>query len=154
MKGLWCAGAWLCVASLCAAGCGSGISTAKVSGKVTVAGAPMAGIQVSFVPTSGRGANGITDAEGKFTLNTVSKGDGAVPGKHKVTFAKSAFDPSKGPPAAYNYGAKGGTPGQGPPSMPGGPLPFNEKYTRGDTSGFEVEVVAGKNNEFTFDLEK
>ena len=74
-------------------GCGSG-NTVKptlekvvpVSGTLTYQGKPLENYQVSFLPDDGRrAAVGITDASGKFTLGTNDLGDGAPPGKHKVT---------------------------------------------------------------------
>ena len=124
------------------AGCGgTGLDTAKVSGTVKVAGQPMAGIQVTFTPSQGRPAIGVTDASGNFTLSTLAANDGAVPGKHKVKFGfsdASAATPDSSAP---------------PPSEPP-PAPFNAKYTSDQTSGLEKEVVAGKANVFDFDLEK
>ncbi len=75
------------------AGCGSGAEmrptlekVVPVSGTVTFQGKPLEYHQVSFIPTDGRrAAVGTTDASGKFTLGTNGVGDGAPPGKHKVT---------------------------------------------------------------------
>jgi hypothetical protein len=154
---------WLaCLAAVlvvpCFLGCnGPGADTAKVQGKVTVAGQPMAGVAVNFAPESGRPASGITDSSGNFTLATFSKGDGAIPGKHKVSFSYSNVQlgpdgkpPAGGPDNTVPTGSGGGMPK--PPMMPG--TPFNSKYTSGSTSGIEVEVTKGKTNEFTWDLEK
>jgi hypothetical protein len=140
------AGVWLI-------GCnGPGVDLADVRGKVTVAGQPMAGITITFTPESGRPATGVTDASGNFTLSTFSSGDGAVPGKHKVAFAKSATgDLTKGPPMTIPDPSAGGK-----PMPPTGPeTPFNSKYTNPDTSGITVDVLAGKTNEVgPWDLEK
>lgn len=97
------------------AGCGGG-SVAKVSGVVTLDGAPVEGATVSFTPASGDGGGvggsaGKTDAEGRYTLRTVV-GDrpGAAVGKHKVTISKFKEDPKnpegKGQefiPAKFNH---------------------------------------------------
>ena len=156
MKGSWLAvitlsGLWL-------AGCNNPSSGfAPVKGKVTVAGAPMAGITVGFTPASGRPASGVTDASGNFELSTYSKGDGAAPGKYKVFFSyapPSITSEGGKPPSAPDYtkrpDPKAGT------AQPGAPaLPFNQKYRSVDTSGIEVEVTAGKTNEGgPWDLEK
>ena len=84
--------------ALTAVGCGGG--TANVSGVVTLDGKAVEGATVTFTPDSkdggGVGASyGKTDAEGRFTLRTVS-GDksGAVVGKHKVTISQSLPDPT------------------------------------------------------------
>jgi len=98
------------------AGCGGG--SARVSGVVTLDGAPVEGATVSFTPASGDGGGlggsaGKTDAEGRYTLRTVV-GDrsGAAVGKHKVTISKFRED-SKSPegkgqdliPAKFNTGS-------------------------------------------------
>ncbi len=136
----------LCVAVLLATGCGSSLNTAKVNGKVTVAGQPVADIVVTFMPEGGgRPAMGVTDASGNFSLSTLGNQDGAVPGKHKVAFSKSApppaSDPSQVAPADYN-----------PKPVE---LPFNAKYATAETSGITADVEAGKaNNLPAWDLEK
>jgi hypothetical protein len=88
---------------LALAGCG-GVRAVPVSGTVTVDGKPVEHVGVNFAPleTSGAarpGSSGVTDAEGRFTLQTVGKRrvGGAVPGKHRVTLfeggAPGAYDP-------------------------------------------------------------
>jgi hypothetical protein len=85
------------VALVCAVavGCGGGgISaprTAPVSGTVTFKGKPAVGVTVTFHPKFDMGAvkftpNGVTNKEGRFTLNTAAPGDGAPPGDYTVTF--------------------------------------------------------------------
>jgi hypothetical protein len=153
MKSGWLAGLTGAIAVLCLVGCdGIGVPTAPVEGTVTVAGKPMEGITVTFTPDAGRVAQGITDASGKFTLNTLSS-KGAVPGKHKVSFAYTSvkLDASGKPPPGM--GPDNINTGKGPPVMPG--APFNSKYSSPATSGIEVEVVADKTNTVgPWDLEK
>ncbi|MBM80742.1 MAG: hypothetical protein CMJ78_09130 [Planctomycetaceae bacterium] len=78
-------------------GCGGGsdrMATVKVSGKVTFNGQPLEGAQVQFL-SDGEGVNrgpaarGTTNAQGEYTLSTYEPGDGAVPGKKKVTITKT-----------------------------------------------------------------
>jgi hypothetical protein len=80
---------------LCLAGCGSGAGykLAPVSGKVTLDGQPLAGATVTFQPeasskegTAGPGSAAVTDAAGKFVLQTAEakRRPGAVVGKHTV----------------------------------------------------------------------
>lgn len=74
-----------------AIGCQSeeGLDTSPVSGVVTFRGAPIEGAQVTFVPTQGgMSAVGVTDAEGRYSLTTRSKDDGAVPGSYTVKITK------------------------------------------------------------------
>jgi hypothetical protein len=70
------------------AGCGpSGPAMVKVTGTVTLDGAPVAGANVMFMPAStGKPAQGVTDAAGKFELNTNpdKPGDGAQEGEYIV----------------------------------------------------------------------
>ena len=67
-------------------GCGpSRPQTMYVDGVVTLDGEPIEGAAVLFSPEEGRPASGITDAQGKFELQTFEPRDGAVLGKHKVT---------------------------------------------------------------------
>ena len=153
MKGAWQSGVMLIVALSLLVGCGPPIDTVPVQGTVKVAGQPVPGIVVSFLPAQGRPASGTTDSSGNFKLSTLSKEDGAVAGKHRVSFAMSSIaGGQKGASSAPSY-TKSDPNSKGPPT--GGPAsPFNSKYTRADTSGIEVEVVAGKTNEFSWDLEK
>jgi hypothetical protein len=83
-----------------ACGCGGGVAydVVPVSGKVTLDGQPLAGVDVSFQPTGSRpgsavpGSTGITDAQGNYKLTIVgeTEKEGAVPGKHIVRLSKAA----------------------------------------------------------------
>ena len=81
-------GVWL-------AGCGGGPKPpefVKVEGKVTVDGATIKGLTVSFYPDDARGTKGpmsfgVTDADGKYKLVGPMSRPGAIPGFHKVTIA-------------------------------------------------------------------
>jgi len=73
------------------AGCGSSNpSTYPVTGTVTHDGKPLAGANVGFSATdeNTRGAIGVTDSEGKYSLTTFEQGDGAMAGTFKVTISK------------------------------------------------------------------
>ncbi len=74
-------------------GCGGpGYEVAPVSGRITLNGKPIAEIHVSFQPSQegnsepGPGSFGKTDAEGRYSLQTVAEPprDGAVVGSHVV----------------------------------------------------------------------
>ncbi|MEO1496176.1 MAG: hypothetical protein AAFV43_03395 [Planctomycetota bacterium] len=73
-------------------GCGgSKYDLAKVTGTVTIDGMPYTG-KVLFYPArkgeaivAGRPSYGLPDADGRFTLNCVKPGDGAMVGEHTVT---------------------------------------------------------------------
>ncbi|QDU75873.1 hypothetical protein Pan97_29150 [Bremerella volcania] len=58
-----------------------------VSGKVTVDGTPIAGLQVSFEPIEGRRSTGVTDHNGQYALAYLKDYPGAVLGDHQVRIA-------------------------------------------------------------------
>jgi hypothetical protein len=137
----------------------AGVPTFPVSGTVTLNGAPAAGIAVSFVPDgSGESAVGVTDATGKYTLTTRKSGDGAVPGRYKVTMAKyeGKETPTTDPSQAHaNYDISNEyPPGYNPDAVPEAPPSQNllpAQYSDPATSGFSAEVVKGENT-YNFDL--
>jgi hypothetical protein len=108
----------LAALALLSAGCGSQpYRTARVSGRVTLNGSPLADAAVTFQPvpvkgdSPGPGSGGVTDAEGRYTLTVVGKTTrGAVVGKHKVRITMFQKDDSaddrpkrvKRLPAKYN----------------------------------------------------
>lgn len=75
-------------------GCGPKYpETIPVAGTVTLDGKPVAGAAVVFTPEEGQQATGTTDDSGRFELSTFQLGDGALPGTHRVTVAKTTTDP-------------------------------------------------------------
>ena len=77
-----------------ATGCGDGRpARIAVGGSVTYRGKPLEGASVTFIPKGARPASGQTDAQGRFTLQTFSSGDGVVAGDHVVCIIKSVPDP-------------------------------------------------------------
>lgn len=82
---------WGSLLTLCAillAGCGSGDRPplGSVSGTVTVNGEPFSGVIVSFMPDKGRPATGMTDDNGRYTLEYVQGVKGCKTGPNKVVF--------------------------------------------------------------------
>lgn len=78
------------LAALLAAGCSGDPPLAEVSGKVVLNGQPLKNVRVDFQPdpdkgTRGKGATGVTDDNGNFTLKYDGAKPGAVVGHHKVT---------------------------------------------------------------------
>jgi hypothetical protein len=114
----------------------------RVSGVVTHAGKPVADAVVSFRPKNRPMAFGGTDAAGRFTLNTFSKGDGAVKGVNRVAIV----------PLSPGYDSPPGTEQAIPPQKETERPDIPKKYRQEQTSGLDVEVIAGKRNEFTFEL--
>lgn len=133
----------LLAACLAIAGCAKPgrAPTAKASGTLSAGGAPLTGVNVTFTPAAGRSASATTDAEGRFSLSTFAPGDGAVPGKHRVTLSlKEADVPMPGTPEAAAYK---------PPS-----LPFAKKYAGLATTDLEVEIPVGGNPAISLEVAK
>lgn len=133
------------------AGCGSGGGdrkpTHKVTGKITLAGGPVAEASVTFSPQEGQpAAFGRTDSSGAYTLSTYSSGDGAVAGKYTVLVSKGGAAPtSSGPPTheqiasgAVNPAASHSGKGKQATASSGSLLP--EKYLSLSTSDLTGEV--------------
>lgn len=59
--------------------------TVPAAGRLSYQGKPLANIDVVFTPTQGRRGSGTTDSDGRFRISTFARGDGAVPGRHRVT---------------------------------------------------------------------
>jgi hypothetical protein len=78
------------------AGCGQSLELGQVEGKVTAQGKPLANVLVTFIPElngeAGRVRSlGMTDAEGRYRLQTEKQQPGAVVGKHRVTVEDMAI---------------------------------------------------------------
>lgn len=129
------------------AGCGGDgrEPRAKVIGTITYKGKPLSGASISFLPETNGWRSGIgkTDAAGKFVLGSYDPDDGAPVGKCKV--AISLRGPSKKLPKGAGEAFNDMIMDAGDPLIP-------LKYFKPETSKIEVEVVAGKLNEFTFEL--
>jgi hypothetical protein len=63
---------------------GCGQQRIPVRGVVVWRGAPVPHGQVVFFPTEGRPAYGDLDSEGRFSMNTLSAGDGVMAGEYRV----------------------------------------------------------------------
>jgi hypothetical protein len=138
-------------------GCGDESGIAKrypVRGTVTYKGTNVAKGQISFIPESkdGRAANGEI-SDGAYFLTTAVNGDGALPGKYKVTI--SALEVELPPEAK---------------SGPGGGQAFAQSKARGevmkkakslvpakygaiDKTSLGAEVEAKPNNKIDFPLD-
>ena len=87
----------LAMVGMALSGCGPSYpETIPVTGSVSLDGKPVAGAAVVFTPEEGHLATGTTDGSGQFELSTFQLGDGALPGKHRVTVAKTTVDPKAG----------------------------------------------------------
>lgn len=158
------------------AGCSRGpaVSTIPVSGKITYNGAPLAEAIVTFVNVDpdGRSANGVTDANGAYTLQTfVTPGRsqaGAMAGDYTVTVTKfaAAAVTTVTPGSMENLSpeemAKKGamaqpkkrdmnSPGDKSPTPEAAKSLAPEKYGSPKTSDLKATVSAS-NREFPFEL--
>lgn len=121
-------------------GCGgSGPRIVPVKGVVTFKDKPIGKINVMFVPvgSEGRIAEGTSDSDGNFQLQTMEPGDGALMGDYKVSF-KYVSDTIPDMP-----GFAGGVKPE--------PSPLPAKYEDENRSGFTA-TVKDSDNEFKFDL--
>lgn len=74
----------------------------RVSGTATIDGQPLVGAIVTFQPTKGRAAEGLTDAKGKYTLTYSHRVQGAKVGPNQVAFTwPIGFAGSHAIPARY-----------------------------------------------------
>ena len=112
----------------------------RVQGRITFEGAPVPEALVSFRPASRPAAAGRTDADGHFVLNTFTKGDGSFIGRCRVTVT-----PYQEMPAAGSFM-------QPEVEKPRPDIPA--RYRIVDTTPLEADVVARKNNVFTFDMQE
>ncbi|WP_417385331.1 hypothetical protein [Gimesia sp.] len=122
-------------------GCGEQIEkkpTAPVKGVVTYQGKPLETGEIVFFPDTGEQiAHAKIQPDGSFQLTTYDEGDGAFPGKHKVSIVSerdmegvSAEDPEASLEPSY----------------------IPTKYNMQKTSGLTAVVKEG-DNEINFDLE-
>lgn len=126
----------LLLLAISAAGCNQGPRLAPVSGVVLLDGKPVEAASVLFTPEAGgRPADGVTDKEGKFTLQTFEPGDGAVIGKHKVAIT--------GMRMTGVQATSDGLSGEVDTSKVREVWFVPKKYSQPDSSGIEVEVKRG-----------
>jgi hypothetical protein len=90
------------ILAVTAAGCGpSRPAVAPVRGQITLGGEPVKTGVVWFYPAaSGRPAIGEIGADGRYTLGTFAKDDGAMLGSHVVVIESRTVSPPKNRPAA------------------------------------------------------
>lgn len=80
----------------------SQLKLVPVSGNVTLDGKPLAGVRVRFVGNDGSGSDGVTDAEGNYTLRYDSNQTGATPGTKKVIITSAVGGAVDDPDAAID----------------------------------------------------
>ena len=126
-----------------------------VSGSVKYKGAAVANASVVFVSTSsGRAANGETNAQGEYKLTTFDSNDGAIVGDHVVTITKASTTEGKSPremtPEEFAKVADRDAREQIGKLLKD-QLP--EKYGDPKKSGLKRTVIKGESNVFNFDLQ-
>lgn len=72
-------------------GCGQGPELVEVTGRLHIAGTPLANVRIEFLPEAATASdrdlpasNGVTDDEGRFRLATHEGMAGAIVGEHRV----------------------------------------------------------------------
>jgi hypothetical protein len=83
----------LLLVSLIVTGCSSGPRVVAVSGVATHKGKPVPNLLLTFQPAGGRPSWGITDAQGRFTLEYDANTKGAMVGSHTVSAIYRAATP-------------------------------------------------------------
>ncbi|VTS02063.1 hypothetical protein [Tuwongella immobilis] len=121
-------------------GCG-GSDVVSVSGKVTYNGKPVTGGSLTFLPVAsgeskeaGKPGGAVIQSDGTFVVGTHSENDGAIPGKHKVSFT---------PPEMPYPEGKDPKPGQARPKSGFERLVVktSEIEIKSSTSNLEIELV-------------
>lgn len=75
--------------------CSDAPDIAKVTGRVTRNGQPVAGLTLNFMPENGRPSWALTDADGRYELHYNKGYEGALIGKHHVVVAFRPADPKE-----------------------------------------------------------
>lgn len=117
------------------AGCrpAGSVPTVPASGRLVYAGRPLAGIDVVFTPAHGRRGFATTDADGRFSISTFARGDGAVPGRHRVTLWPHA---QANAVIADSYAARATVNSEASAKI----LPFPKRYTSTGDSPLVVDL--------------
>jgi hypothetical protein len=134
------------------AGCSSAASdkwtkdrpkTIPAEGMATYQGKGVEGASVTFAPSdkNGTAAYAITDAEGKFALNTFGDKDGAVAGDYSVTITKKEVETTQNPKDP-----------NGPPVKSVEKSLIPARYSSSATSKLKATVKDGGENKFSFEL--
>lgn len=119
----------------------------EVSGRVTLDGQPLAGVQVVFEESQFIYSYGDTDQEGRYQLMFDSRKSGIMPGKKTVRFRPRTISEAEGG-GAGKAGA-GETESDDPDVSSGGLPPIPDCYKRG--SKIQVEVTPSTKS-FNFSL--
>jgi len=126
------------------------IQTDIVTGVITMDGAPLAGASVTFSPVDDKGsvAVGTTDANGKYTLQTLlgAADAGTTPGDYIVTVAKKVNEPTGKQEMSSSEGKMVDI------MLARELVPV--KFTAKKSTPLKATVVSGQANSFDFDVSK
>ncbi|WP_145291565.1 hypothetical protein [Pirellulimonas nuda] len=100
---------------------------------MTLDGKPLPQGIVYVIPSKGRMAKGLIQADGSFELSTYGDGDGAQLGTHPVTVAALSADELDASQKKLR-------------------VPVPKRYTQARSSGLSVDVQAGGNNSMELEL--
>lgn len=121
-----------------------------IKGKVTYKGEAVEDASIKLVPQtlSGeiRAAGARSDANGEFSVTTLSPGDGAFPGAYTITVSKMVSDKTYTQAEIDEANEKGISLAQSSTNQ----LPA--KYANPKQSGLTVTVLAGANEDLVLDL--
>ncbi|GAB4129473.1 hypothetical protein [Thermopirellula anaerolimosa] len=138
-------------------GCGKGKTsvpkTYPTSIKITYRGQPLEGASVTLIPQdqSGRGASGVTNAEGVAKLAIPGLAEGAVPGKYWITVSKVEGGGAATATTAEEFYKQQEAGANAAPSGPKQVLPV--KYLSAQSSGLECTVAEQEGEQvFEFNL--
>ena len=129
---------------LCAAGCGGRKDMGRVSGTVTYQGKPVPEAVLRFTVKDKSPGLARTDAAGRYTLNTLRKGDGGFAGASVVTITPWVEPFIERPDDAI-------TGRKPPPEVPRPDIP--DRYRTLTNPPLAAEIIAGKNNVIDFKLD-
>lgn len=130
----------------------------KVSGTVSLSGAPVAGASVTFISTEKQPvAYGRTNGTGVYELMTYSPGDGAAAGRYSVLVTKylgdatesSGVDAAHGADPTKNYDSNSGHDARVTQKTKNA---IPAKYAKVDTTPLSVMVEAGGDNKFDLEI--
>jgi len=146
-----------CVFAVVATGCGGQRKdipkTVPVTVKLTYQGQPLASANVLMVPedSGGKGASGVTDANGAAEMGLPGLTKGVIPGRYRIAVSKvESGSVASATSAEEFYKAKQQAAGDPAASAPKQVLP--KKYANAQTSGLECTVTEAPNQVFEFTL--
>jgi len=85
---------WIALAAVQGCASGSPIGLVAVSGTVTYNGQALKKGTITFMPASGTNSSTGEIVDGKYSLSTFKKGDGAPPGQYQVAIASWDSEPT------------------------------------------------------------